>query len=162
MVRRSVLARGALWVAVVALSAPAFAQEDDEPPAPWDEPAAAEQAAPPASLARIVICEEVRDRVPIGEAERFPNDVGTLWCFTKVVDADAPLRIFHRWYVGDTLMDEIPMTVEAKSWRCWSYKTIWPSWSGPCRVEILTESGDVIGTKEFTLFAPPAAEASEG
>jgi hypothetical protein len=34
-------------------------------------------------------------------------------------------------------------------------------WNGPCRVEILTEAGDVIGKREFTLEAA-AESGAEG
>lgn len=165
MFRRIVVAHVVFWAAAF-LSVSAVAQ--DETAASGQDstaekaPARTETKAPHASLARIAICEDVQERTPIGEADRFPSDVGRLWCFTKVVDADPPTRIFHRWYVGDSLMEEIPIRIDGKSWRCWTNKGIRMSWRGPCRVEIVTESGDVLGTKEFSLSAPTAsAESSE-
>ena len=109
------------------------------------------QSAEEMSLSKIAICEDVQERTPVGEAEAFSSEIGKLWCFTRVHHAEAPTQIFHRWYVGDKLVDEIPITVKGQHWRCWSTKTILPSWTGQCRVEILSEEGDVLATKEFML-----------
>ena len=70
---------------------------------------------------------------------------------TRVQNAAAPTQIFHRWYVGDELVEEVPINVRGEHWRCWSTKTIQPGWTGECRVEIVTEEGDVISTKKFVL-----------
>lgn len=103
------------------------------------------------SISEIAICEDVEERVPVHPADSFSSEIGQLWCFTRVQNADAPTQIFHRWYVGDDLVDEIAIEVGGHHWRCWSTKTILPNWTGQCRVEILTEQGDVISTKEFVL-----------
>ncbi|GJM45027.1 MAG: hypothetical protein DHS20C21_18690 [Gemmatimonadota bacterium] len=142
---------------------PADATPAEAAPAPADPAPAAKGAQSTAdiSLAELAVCLGVEERTPVGEAEQFSSDVGKLWCFTKVLNADAPTQVFHRWYVGDRLVNEIPINVGASHWRCWSAKTIQPSWTGTCRVEILTESGDVIGTQEFQL-SPGASSSSEG
>jgi hypothetical protein len=110
--------------------------------------------APSVSISQIAICTDVQDRVPVGEAESYPNDVGYLFCFTAVENAPSPTQLFHRWYVGDELVTEIPINVKGESWRCWSRKTIQEKWSGPCRVEVLTEAGDLLKTVSFTLVSP--------
>jgi hypothetical protein len=110
-------------------------------------------AASAAKLKQLAVCTSVEERTPVGEAETFPSDVGKLWCFTWLTGAKPPMQIYHRWFVGDQLVNEIPIDVRGGRWRCWSTKTILPSWSGPCHVEIATESGDILGTKEFTLTA---------
>jgi len=146
------LTLGCIALLALSLAAPANSQEDDS---------AVADAVPPTGLDTMTICEDVAERVPVGEAESFPNSVGTLYCFTRVLTDEAPMQVFHRWYVGDKLVDEIPINVKGGNWRCWSRKTIHDSWDGPCRVEILTEAGDVIGTRDFTLTSTQEA-ASEG
>lgn len=124
-------------------------------PMPAQAQAAGKQAMSGAapSLAQLAVCTDVEDRAPIGEAKQFPSNVGELWCFTQVMNAEAPTQIFHRWYVGDRMVNEIPINVGSQAWRCWSTKTILPSWAGKCHVEVVTESGDILGTQEFTLMA---------
>lgn len=142
---------------IVMLAAPVAAQESQEQEKPAPAEAAAEPAAQPAAeatltLTRIAVCESVEDREPVGEAESFTG-VQRLFCFTRVEGADTPTRVFHRWYVGDEMVNEIPINVKASHWRCWSQKSIQPGWSGQCHVEVVTEAGDVLGTKNFTLVA---------
>jgi hypothetical protein len=117
------------------------------------ETAQAEQDAASGEMAisTIAICQEVQERTPVGEADSFSNQIGQLSCFTRVQDAEAPTQIFHRWYVGEEMVGEIAINVRGEQWRCWSTKTIQPGWTGECRVEILTEAGDVISTKKFVL-----------
>jgi hypothetical protein len=119
------------------------------------------EIAPVLELAAVAVCKDVEDRQPVGGGTSFTTDVGMLFCFTDVRNARTPTQIFHRWYVGDTLVNEIPITVKGPRWRCWSQKTIWPGWSGDCRVEIVTEEGDVIGTSAFALDGGTKAPAPE-
>ena len=141
-----------------------------DPPEPA-EPAASEEAPPPAAKAPsteapasalsadpIVICRSVEDRTPSGEGISFPSDAGQLYCFTNIRGAKDPVQIYHRWYVGDRLATEIPIQVKAATWRCWSVKSILPSWSGTCRVDVATDAGDVIATTSFTLEPVASAE----
>jgi hypothetical protein len=163
---------------IVMLAAPVAAQEgqEKEKPAPAEaksaeapdkpaaepatpaEPAAQQAAETPAraeatlTLAQIAVCESVEDRAPVGEAESFTG-VSRLFCFTRIEGADTPTLVYHRWYVGDEMVNEIPINVKASHWRCWSQKSILPGWSGACRVEVATEAGDVLGTRSFTLVA---------
>jgi hypothetical protein len=115
------------------------------------EPADAPEAPAGIHVTRVAICTQVEERAPVGEAETFPSDVGHLYCFSEIDRADPPEQIFHRWFVGDRLVNEIPITVRASHWRCWSKKTISAKWTGACRVEVVTEAGDELAVAEFTL-----------
>jgi len=130
-------------LACIVAAGPSFAADEASGPAPR------------ASITQIAVCRQVEDRAPVGEADSFPNDVGRLCCFTHVETSAPPVTLYHRWYVGDRLVNEIPITAKGTSWRCWSRKTISTRWTGPCRVEIATEAGDVLATKSFSL--EPAA-----
>jgi len=156
---RIVLSAVLFW-AVATCSILAVAQESSAPADKTPAKATETAEAPEAALARIAICEDVQERKPVGESDSFSSDIGRLWCFTKVVNAEYPITIFHRWYVGDSMVQEIPISVKGSSWRCWSNKGIQERWSGSCRVEILTESGDVLGTKEFNLSSTPGSSES--
>jgi hypothetical protein len=135
---------------------PADADQDDAPeqPAAAPERTAAADPGPDLKLADVAICTGVsEDREPVDAGQSFPEDVGTLYCFTDVRDAGEPTTIVHRWYVGDDLVSEVPMEVKGPRWRCWSEKEIAPGWSGGCRVEVVNEDGDVIGERAFALGA---------
>jgi len=120
------------------------------------EPAAPKAAAKTAksdaalTLARLSVCKDVEDRAPVGEAESF-DGVHQLYAFTRIEGAHTPTQVYHRWYVGEKMVNEIPINVKGPRWRCWSKKTIQPGWSGNCKVEVVTEEGDVLGSKSFML-----------
>ncbi|HMB70486.1 MAG TPA: DUF2914 domain-containing protein, partial [bacterium] len=113
------------------------------------------------SVAEVTVCRKVtEDRAPFDAGEAFPADVGVLTCFTDVREAGTPQQIFHRWYLGDELVAEVPMQVKGARWRCWSQKEILPGWTGSGRVEIVNETGDVLGETAFVLVEPTAAPAA--
>jgi len=155
-------------ILLVALSAPSQAQTSSPdsaavkassaaPAAAAAKPAGETEKAPAALHADPVqICHDVQDHAPVEAGESFPANVGTLCCFSKVTGAESA-QIYHRWYVGDKMVAEIPIAVKSSGWRCYSRKTILPSWQGECRVDVATESGDVIGSAKFTLTAASAA-----
>jgi hypothetical protein len=130
---------------------------------PTPAPPAAAEKAPTGAVAfhadPVVICRDVQDRAPVDAGESFPSDVGTLVCFSRITGAESG-QIYHRWYVGDRMVFEMPISVNGSSWRCWSRKTVAPSWQGECRVDIATESGDVIGSATFTLTSAAAPASS--
>lgn len=134
---------------LVFMALPGVAQEDAEP-----APAGGQEAEPPAkgmTVSRMVICEGIEDREPVGAATEFPSDVGALYCFSEINRADPPVEIFHRWYIGDRLVNEMLINVRASHWRCWSRKTILPRWKGECRAEVVTDEGDILQVAAFTL-----------
>ncbi len=139
-----------LILTFLVFAAPPVAAQAEEETAP-----AVEKESEPATegimVSRMAICENIEEREPVGAAEAFPSDVGALFCFTEIDRADPPAQIFHRWYVGDRLVNEIPITVRASHWRCWSRKTIVERWTGECRVEVATEAGDILRVATFTL-----------
>jgi hypothetical protein len=144
-------------IALLGVLLAAWASPAQEPPPAEPAPETGSPAPSTLSLGAAAVCRDVQDRTPVDEGTSFPSDVGVLFCFTQVLGAEEPTQVYHRWYAGDRMVLEIPIAVKAATWRCWSRKTIPPSWSGPCRVDIATDAGDVIGTASFTL-EPAAAQ----
>lgn len=110
-------------------------------------------------LAEVAICRKVEDREPVAAGSSFGNGVQNLYCFTDIRNAGDAQQIYHRWYINDELVCEVPMRVEGPRWRCWSEKTIAAGWQGDCHVEIVNEAGERIGETRFALTDEPAAAA---
>ena len=70
----------------------------------------------------VAISTGVHDRVPTGIASSFDGSVGKLYAFTRIVGAEADTRIYHKWYHGDVLMADVPLTIRSGDWRTWSSK----------------------------------------
>ena len=157
---RSACARSLVLFGIVCIVPQAPAQTAT--PAPEAAAPATTQPAPDTGVStpattvpRIVICRSVQEREPVEPGTSFPADVGLLLCFTQVTDAEGK-QIYHRWYVGDRMVLELPISVGAATWRCWSRKTIDPSWTGSGRVDVATEAGDVVASQAFTLTTAAA------
>jgi len=92
------------------------------------------------------------DREPQDTAQVFAPTIHAVYYFTEVHGAEAPTTITHRWSYKDQVMAEVKLPVESSPWRTWSSKTILPEWTGAWKVEALTEAGQVLTSKTFTVI----------
>jgi hypothetical protein len=97
------------------------------------------------------ICRNVVDREPVDEASSFPVSVGKLYCFTKIVGAEAPTQVTHVWYYGDVERARVNLSIGAASWRTYSSKVIQEHEIGDWRVDVLDASGQVRATLIFSI-----------
>ena len=97
------------------------------------------------------ISTAVEDRVPTGISTSFDASVGKLYAFTRIVGADGDTRIYHKWYHGDVLMADVPLTIRSGDWRTWSSKTVLPDWTGDWRVVVVSEDGSILGSVKFNV-----------
>ena len=74
----------------------------------------------------VAIGTGVHDRVPVGISSYFDSSVGKLYAFTRIVGAEGDTRVYHKWYHGDVLVADVPLTVRSGDWRTWSTKTFNP------------------------------------
>ncbi len=149
VMRRTVLS----LLLVGLLLCPAWGQQQQ---APGTTPAAPAAPAPPAqapglSVARDAVAASVVDREPQDTAEVFAPTIHAVFYFTEVRGAETPTTITHRWSYKDQVMAEVKLPVEGSPWRTWSSKTILPEWTGTWKVEALTEAGQVLASKAFTV-----------
>jgi len=149
---KEVLWRTALSLLLMALLlGPASALQ--APPAAPAAPAAPAPAAqaPGVSVARAALAARVVDREPQETAETFAPTTQTVYYFTEVHGAENPTSITHRWSHKDQVMAEVKLPVGGTPWRTWSSKNIQPEWTGAWKVEAVTEAGQVVSSKTFTI-----------
>ena len=103
------------------------------------------------SVGRMMFCRSIEDREPQEAAEKLPNDLEKVYCFTVIVNAGAETHVVHKWYHGDKLMAEVTLKAEGEYWRTWSSKRMLESWTGAWRVDILDENGTVLISTPFEL-----------
>ena len=99
----------------------------------------------------VAISTGVQDRVPTGISTAFDSSVGKLYAFTRIVGAEGDTRVYHKWYHGDDLVADVPLTVRSGDWRTWSSKTVLPEWTGDWRVVVVAEDGSVLGSVKFAV-----------
>jgi len=132
---------------------PAEEQMKETAPAVAPEPAAL-------VLEEIHMCTAVQDRQPSGVGTVFPDDLEKLYCFTKISGAEDATYVYHVWYFGNNEIARVKLPVKAKSWRTWSSKKL-NMLLGSGHVEIVSESGDILGQAEFEIQAAEKAEEVE-
>ncbi|MBW2148028.1 MAG: DUF2914 domain-containing protein [Deltaproteobacteria bacterium] len=104
------------------------------------------------SLEKGVICLDVRDRLPVGEAREFPPSTAKVYCYTVIAGAKGPAHVTHVWYYRGKKMREMILPVNSIRWRTWSNKNILPGQTGPWAVDIVdTARQKVIGTVHFRI-----------
>ena len=110
---------------------------------------------------RIHICRAVKEREPMDKGESFPKDIGQLYCFTDVRDANEETFVTHNWYHGNEFKASVKLKVAGDHWRTWSSKRIDPSWTGDWTVVIKDAAGRKIASIDFTVGVQEKGEDSE-
>ena len=160
-------------LSILILSSVCFAQEDPAKKQMEDTASAAAQKQPgavtqeqPAAVAQeksALVLEEIQfytgveDRQPSGVGSVFPEDLGKLYCFTKIGGAEGKTYVYHVWYFGGKEIARVKLPVKSKSWRTWSSKNLHMG-LGYGYVEIVSENGDILGRAEFKIQAAEKAE----
>jgi len=93
----------------------------------------------------------IQDREPVGISEKFPPDIGKVYCWTKVVAQEVPTNIYHVWYYGDREMARVELGITYHTFRTWSSKKILPQWVGTWKVVVEDENGNKIAEKSFEI-----------
>jgi hypothetical protein len=108
----------------------------------------AEEAESP--VARAVVCTDVVEREPVGEAASFDAEVGRLFCFTEIRGMEGT-TITHAWIHEGKTRARVDLPVRSNRWRTWSTKTIAPGWTGQWQVKVLDADGIVLSSQEFVV-----------
>lgn len=103
------------------------------------------------SVEVIVIARGVEDRIPIGVDDKFPSNIGRVYCYSKIVGTNKGDIVKHIWYYNDKPISEVSFTVSASSYRMYSYKTIPPYAKGKWRVDLTMQDGTVLKSIDFTI-----------
>ena len=144
-------------LSILILSSVCFAQQDPAKKQMQDTAAAAAQKQSGLVLEQIQFYTAVEDRQPSGVGTVFPEDLDKLYCFTKIGGAEGKTYVYHVWYFGDKEIARVKLPVKSKSWRTWSSKNLHMG-LGFGYVEIVSESGDILGRAEFKIQAAKKTE----
>lgn len=111
----------------------------------------AEKAAPTVEVTHAVVATGVMDREPVGAAESFPADIGTLYFYTVFEGDFAEAELHHVWLRDGEEMARIPLRVRGPRWRTWSSKQIPPEWNGRWTVQVVADDDQVLKAVEFRI-----------
>ncbi len=103
------------------------------------------------AVAEAVVATQIADRQPVDNVTTVPADVGQVYCWTRIVGAEAETEVVHVWYRGDMEMARVSLRVAGNNWRTWSSKRIEPSWTGEWRVDVEAPDGTVLESVTFSV-----------
>ncbi|MCP4550108.1 MAG: DUF2914 domain-containing protein [bacterium] len=90
------------------------------------------------------------DRMLVETSDRFSTgDKVYLWC--RLIGGNDGDIIHHVWYYEDREIQNIELPVGGEHWRTWSYKTLFGGMTGQWRVEIRSESLEMLAEHKFTV-----------
>lgn len=113
--------------------------------------AAVAAEAEPFSIARLVICDHVADREPVGVANHFTADSVQVYCFLEARDIPEDTTVSFVWYYFDKEEARIPVRIgQSARWRTFASKKIGGR-TGDWRVEIQDAANTILGTVEFKV-----------
>ena len=127
------------------------------------EPVEEEEPGPPIVVRKFLICRDVNEkaREVIRPADKFPGDVGKLFCFTAVKSEALRDTITHVWYYNSREINRVSIEVlRGNFYRVWSWKTILPQWTGEWHVVVINSHGEELGRKEFRIIPVPGEESA--
>jgi hypothetical protein len=132
-----------------ATEAPEAPATEAQSPAPAAEPSA--QAASVVQIEDAVVCQDVVDRKPVGAGDQFARETPKLYCFCRVLGAQAGSQITHNWYFNGALKASVKLHVGSTNFRTWSSKTLPPGGVGEWMVEILSDDGKPLENISFVV-----------
>jgi len=123
--------------------------------------AAAQAEETPGLTVETALCTGVEDRMPVGEADTFPAEVGQVCLWSKVLGCQDTTMIKHVWYFKGEEMAEVQLPVRSPAWRTYSIKTIPPEWAGDWVVKVVDAQGNVLKALPFKVGAAMEKPAME-
>lgn len=132
---------------------PAEASEETsaEVPAEASPAESSPQAGSVIQIEDAVVCQDVVDRAPVGAGDLFVKETAKIYCFCRVVGAQAGSQITHNWYFNGVLKASVKLEVRSTNFRTWSSKTLQPGWVGEWMVEILSDDGKPLESIVFMV-----------
>jgi len=95
--------------------------------------------------------EKVVNKEPVNVSNKFPANIGKVYCWTKIKAFEVPTYIVHQWYYKGKLMASVKLDIKSPIFRTWSSKRIIPQWKGTWRVVVKDSNGSVVASKEFLI-----------
>jgi hypothetical protein len=105
----------------------------------------------PVQVTTAVVATGVEDREPVGTAESFPADVGTVFFYIVLEGDFGDREIVHVWLHEGEEASRVTLNVRGPRWRTWSSKRIPSHMTGAWSVRVEDADATVLRTVEFTV-----------
>ncbi len=112
---------------------------------------AGSQSGKPVELVEAVLCEDIKDSVPLNATSVFSIERRTAICFTAFDPVPQKAVIYHHWYHRDVPSARIKLTLKPPRWASYSSIQLRAEDIGPWRVEITDDQGNVLYVLRFSV-----------
>lgn len=100
---------------------------------------------------RMVICESVTDREPVGINETFSANTEKVYCFLEAINVEHDTTVSFVWYFEGKEMARMSLPLrKGGRWRTFSSKKL-AGLNGNRKVELQESSGIVLNTASFLV-----------
>ena len=103
------------------------------------------------TIARAVMCEEIKDFVPYNTAAVFSIAVGKVSCFISFDPVPEKTVIYHKWYHQDKLSTNKRLTLQPPRWSTYTSIQLRETDKGPWRVEIVDQADKLLFVLRFSV-----------
>ncbi len=108
------------------------------------------EAASP-TLKKAVMCEGVKDGLPVDQTIVFDVSKGSAYCWSEFDPVAVDGVIYHQWYRNGELMTPFKLAVHPPRWAVYSTLRLRQADVGPWRLDITNENGDILKTLRFSI-----------
>ena len=114
-------------------------------------PATALSQADVFTVARLVACEDVQNRMPVNVVEVFPAGTETVFCFLEARDILRTTEVKMVWYHEEEEMAQVPLTIgQGPRWRTYASKKTMDR-KGNWKVYLVDSSCNTLAAVQFVL-----------
>ena len=103
------------------------------------------------TLVNAVMCESIKNYLPVHPAVVFSISLETIICFTRFDPVPKTTDIFHKWYKKDHMVSLTKLTLKPPKWSSFSSMQLRHLDRGPWRVDIENADGKVLKTLRFSI-----------
>jgi hypothetical protein len=119
--------------------------------APQESKEVAVQESPGFTIAQMVVCENVENRAPVGEAEVFPASTPKVYSYLEAKDIVEDTNVSFVWHFEENQVAKVDLTLRKGSrWRTYASKNI-ATFKGDWKVELQDASGKVLKAIAFKV-----------
>jgi hypothetical protein len=111
----------------------------------------ANSGAPKLVLVQALVCEEVKDGIPLNPAIVFSISAGKIYCYTLFDQVVEDTVVYHHWFFRDKPSARIRLAVKHPRWSTFSSIQLREADKGPWRVEITDAAGRPIKNLRFSV-----------
>jgi hypothetical protein len=114
------------------------------------QPSPSESAEAPV-LKEAVMCESLKDGLPVNAGVVFSIEIGRIFCLTSFLPGSRRIAVHHKWFHRGQLTNNQRLWIHAPLWATASSIQLREADKGPWQMEISDNSGEILKVLRFSV-----------